>query len=180
MINFCDDQFVRDNFWFNLRDNVLFWWTSKFFQNDKKNSRMLLFKNDQIGRWFVLLTVQFKQSLFVIQNFFKKQQYILRDVVNKHEPREFAFKILKLIKNTNFFFIYNQMNEIYNAIDFQFQKIFIKFSKNWINILKIFFVELNLIKHQWWKKNIRHFFKQKNTTVNFFNKCSICCCKKWI
>ena len=79
---------------------------------------MLLSKDDQIGRWSVLLTAQFKQPSFVVQKAFKKQRYILRNVANKREPREFAFKILKLIKNTNFFFIYNQMNEIYNVIDF--------------------------------------------------------------
>ena len=40
------------------------------------------------------------------------------------------------------------MNEIYNAIDFQFKKNFIRFSKNQIHVLRDFFVELNLIKHQ--------------------------------
>ena len=79
---------------------------------------MLLPEGDQIGRWFALLTVRFKQLSFIAQKAFKKQRYILRDVVNKREPREFTFKILKLIKNTNFLFIYNQMNEIYNVIDF--------------------------------------------------------------
>ena len=148
MINSHGDQFVRDNLWLNLRDNALSWWTSKLFQTDKKSSRMLLLKDDQIGRWFVLLTAQFKQSSFVAQKVFKKQRYILHDIANKREPREFAFKILKLIKNANFFLIYNQMNEIYNVIDSQFKKNFIKFSKNWIHILKKFFVELNLIKHQ--------------------------------
>ena len=62
------------------------------------------------------------------------------------------------------------MNEIYNAIDFQFKKNFIRFSKNQIHVLRDFFVELNLIKHQWWKKNICHFFKQKNFIINSFNK----------
>ena len=50
-------------------------------------------------------------------NSLMQQRYTLKDVVAQRESREYAQKIIRLVKNSNIINVLNQLNLIYNDID---------------------------------------------------------------
>ena len=58
-----------------------------------------------------------------------KEKYILRDAVNHRKSREYIQKMIRLIKDAGLNLLQNQLNIIYNDIDFSLRKKDVKRSK---------------------------------------------------
>ena len=77
-----------------------------------------------------------------------KKKYILRDVVNHREFREYAQKMIRLIKDVELNLLQNQLNIIYNDIDFSLRKKDVKRSKIKVEVtLNSMMKNLNEAKH---------------------------------
>ena len=76
-----------------------------------------------------MLHDRFKASFNITFEAFIRKKYILCDAVNHRKPREYAQCIIRLIKNVGLNSLQNQLNIIYNDIDFFLRKDDIKRSK---------------------------------------------------
>ena len=81
-----------------------------------------------INVWTVMFIAHFKQFFFIAQKALQKRRYILKNTANKKKLCEYAVKNFKLARDVDFILINNQLNEIYNDIDYQLKKNFIWFS----------------------------------------------------
>jgi hypothetical protein len=75
-----------------------------------------------------------------------QQRYILKNVVTQREFREYAQKIIRLIKNVDMINVLNQLNFIYNDIDVDVRIDTLRRFKNNI-IINEMFSDMNEFKH---------------------------------
>ena len=95
-----------------------------------------------------------------------RKKYILRDAINYRELREYAQKIIWLIKDADLDLLQNQLNIIYNIINFLLRKKDVKRLKvnaeiTLSNIMK----NLDEVKHDWWdydSKTLRNLLSRFN------------------
>ena len=93
-----------------------------------------------------MLYNRFKKSIYIIINLLIKKKYIIRDAVNRREPREYVQKMFRLVKNIDLIFLKNQLNFIFNKIDLKVQASNIRRFKNDI-IFNNFLIDINNVKH---------------------------------
>ena len=103
-----------------------------------------------------------------------KKKYILRDAVNHRELHKYAQKVIRLIKDAELNLLQNQLNIIYNDIDFSLRKKDVKRSKIEAEVtLNNMMKNLNEIKHDWWNydsKTLRNLALRSNSINLFINK----------
>ena len=75
-----------------------------------------------------------------------QQRYILKNVVTQREFREYAQKIIRLIKNAEMINVLNQLNFIYNDIDIDVRIDTLRRFKDSI-IINEMFNDMNEFKH---------------------------------
>ena len=69
-----------------------------------------------------LLISRFKESFNVAMNAILHERYIMRDAVNRREPREYAQKIARSAKDAGLTGIQNQLDIMYNEIDLDLRR----------------------------------------------------------
>ena len=74
------------------------------------------------------------------------EKYIIRDATNRREFREYAQKILRLIKNVDFIQLKNQFDFMFNDIDLKIKTSNIRRLKNNIKFNE-FLIDMNEIKY---------------------------------
>ena len=151
---------IRENFWTCLKNTILTWWIDELIDNEKRMTKFIVNINDKLNEWTRLLKIKFKKSFNVTLKIMTKKKYIFRDVFNRRESREYAQKILHLIKNIEFDNLQNQLNIIYNDINSLLRKNNIKRFKFDV-ILNEFLKNLNNCKHDWWNYDIKTLRIQK-------------------
>ena len=148
MIFTRDDQLIKINLWFNLKNIALKWWTNELFNVERQMTKMIITKQKKLFEWINLLHDKFKQFINVAINSLMQQCYILKNVVTQREFREYAQKIIRLIKNAEMINVLNQLNFIYNDIDIDVRIDTLRRSKNNI-IINEMFSDMNEFKHDW-------------------------------
>ena len=141
------------------------WWNTQLFVIEKKMTRMTKIEQNDIEKWITLLRRRFKKSSNIVMKTLIKKKYIIRDAINRREFREYAQKILRLIKDVDLILIKNQLDFIFNNIDLNVRSSNIRRSKNEIT-LNDFLENINDFKYDWWKREIKHRFeiaKNKST-----------------
>ena len=154
MIFTRDDQLVKDNLWFSLKNIALKWWTNELFDVERRMIKMTMIEQEELFEWISLLHDRFKQSINVVMNNLMQQRYILRNVVTQREFREYAQKIIRLVKNAEMISVLNQLNFIYNGIDIDVRVDTLRRSKNNI-IINEMLSDMNEFKHDWWIKAVK-------------------------
>ena len=149
-----DEQLVRDNLWLNLRDIALKWWTDELYDVERRMIRMIMIEQKELSEWINLLHNRFKQFINVVMNSLMQQRYTLRNVAVQRESREYAQKIIRLIKNVDMINVLNQLNFIYNDIDVDVRVDTLRRSKNNI-IINEMLNDMNEFKHDWWIKVVK-------------------------
>ena len=144
-----DEQLIRNNLWLNLRDTALKWWTDELSDVERRLARMIMTDQEELSKWISLLHARFKQSINVIMNSLMQQRYTLRDAVAQRESREYAQKIIRLIKDVDMINVLNQLNLIYNDIDVDVKIDTLRRSKNSTTINEML-NDMNEFKHDWW------------------------------
>ena len=144
-----DEQLIRDNLWLSLRDTTLKWWTDELFDVERRLTKMIMIDQEELSKWISLLHARFKQSINVTMNNLMQQRYTLRDAVAQRESREYAQKIIRLIKDIDMINVLNQLNLIYNDIDVDVRTDTLRRSKNSTTINEML-NDMNEFKHDWW------------------------------
>ena len=93
-----------------------------------------------------MLHDKFKQFINVVMNSLIQQRYTLRNIVSQRESREYAQKIIRLIKNVDMINVLNQLNFIYNDIDIDVRIDTLRRFKDSI-IINEMFNDMNEFKH---------------------------------
>ena len=83
-----------------------------------------------------------------------QQRYTLRNVVSQRESREYAQKIIRLIKNVDMINVLNQLNLIYNDIDIDVRIDTLRRLKDSTTINEML-SDMNEFKHDWWTKIVK-------------------------
>ncbi len=104
---------VRENLWLNLRGTALSWWTSELSDTER---RIASYGND-LDEWSKLLVKRFKQPSCVAMESLLKESYALRDASAKREPREFAQRMFRTVKDAGTNDVGPQLDMIYTNID---------------------------------------------------------------
>ena len=117
-------------------------------------TRMTMTDQKKLVEWISLLHRKFKQSINVIMNSLIQQRYILRDVASQRESREYAQKIIRLIKDVDMISVLNQLNFIYNDIDVDVRIDTLRRFKTSITISEML-DDMNEFKHDWWIKIVK-------------------------
>ena len=146
-----DEQLVKNNLWFNLKDTALKWWTDELFDVERRMIKMTMIEQEELFEWISLLHNRFKQSTNVVMNNLMQQRYTLRDVAVQRESREYAQKIIRLIKNADMINVLNQLDLIYNDIDIDVRVDTLRRLKDSITINEML-SDMNEFKHDWWAK----------------------------
>ena len=154
MILTRDEQLIRDNLWLNLKDIALKWWTNELFDVERRMIKMIMIEQEELFEWINLLHDKFKQSINVVMNNLVQQRYTLRNVVTQREFREYAQKIIRLIKNADIINVLNQFDFIYNDIDIDVRVDTLRRFKNNI-IINEMLSDMNEFKHDWWVKVVK-------------------------
>ena len=94
---------IRENLWMSLRDTALEWWTAELSPVEKRITR---FKKG-VEKWSILLTNRFKEPATIVIDVVLRERYTIRDASSRREPREYAQKILRSVKNTEMTLIKN-------------------------------------------------------------------------
>ena len=118
--------------------------------------------NDQFNQWKRFLFRRFKSSFNLIFDVLFREQYTMRNAINRRESTKYAQKIFRLIKNVNLNNVKNQLNIIYNDIDNSLRKKNVKRSKN-DDIVNDMLKILNDCKHDWWNYEIKTMREQKKS-----------------
>ena len=146
-----DEQLIRNNLWLSLKNTALKWWTDKLFDVERRMTKMTMTEQKKLSEWINLLHNRFKQSINVVMNSLVQQRYTLRNVAVQRESREYAQKIIRLIKNVDMISVFNQLDLIYNDIDIDVRADTLRRLKNSITINEMF-SDMNEFKHDWWVK----------------------------
>ena len=102
-----------------------------------------------------------------MQNLLKKR-YIIRDVANRREPREYAQKILRIARDVKIN-VNNQLNHIYNDIDMKVRVDDLRRLKENI-ILNTYLKKLDEFKYDWWKKSSKALRDIQSQRTQFTNR----------
>ena len=105
--------------------------------------------NDRLNQWTQFLHARFKALSNIAFDALLNERYTLRDATNRCELREYAQKILRLVKDVSLNNVKNQLNFIYNGIDNSLRKGDIKRSKKKATINGML-EDLDDCKHDWW------------------------------
>ena len=167
MIFTRDEQLIRNNLWLNLKDIALKWWTNELFDVERRMIKMIMIEQEELFEWINLLHDKFKQSINVVMNSLMQQRYTLRNVVAQRESREYAQKIIRLIKNADMINVLNQLNFIYNDIDVDVRVDTLRRLKNNITINEML-SDMNEFKHDWWTK-VAKLRSNSNININIQN-----------
>ena len=151
MIFTRDEQLIKNNLWFNLKNIALKWWTNKLFDVERRMTKMIMIEQKKLFEWISLLHNKFKQFINVVMNNLMQQRYTLKNVVVQREFREYAQKIIRLIKNVDMINVFNQFDFIYNDINIDVRVDTLRRFKNNI-IINEMFSDMNEFKHNWWIK----------------------------
>ena len=154
MILTRDEQLIRNNLWLNLKNTTLKWWTDELFDAERRMTRMIMIDQEKLFEWISLLHDKFKQSTNVVMNSLIQQRYTLRNVASQRESREYAQKIIRLIKNADMINVLNQLNLIYNDIDIDVRIDTLRRFKDSITINEML-NDMNEFKHDWWAKVVK-------------------------
>ena len=146
-----DEQLIRDNLWLSLKNIALEWWTDELFDAERRMTRMIMIEQKELFEWISLLHNRFKQSINVVMNSLVQQRYTLKNVVVQREFREYAQKIIRLVKNVGMISVLNQFDLIYNDIDIDVRADTLRRFKNNITINEMF-SDMDEFKHDWWAK----------------------------
>ena len=149
-----DEQLVRNNLWLNLKNIALKWWTNELSDVERRMTRMIMIEQEELFEWISLLYHKFKQSINVVMNSLVQQRYTLRDVAVQRESREYAQKIIRLVKNVDMINVLNQLNLIYNDIDVDVRVDTLRRFKN-STIINEMLSDMNEFKHDWWAKVVK-------------------------
>ena len=63
-----------------------------------------------------------------------REKYIIRDVINRRESREYAQKLFRFVKNVELIQLRNQLDVIYNDIELKIRQFNIRRFKNDISL----------------------------------------------
>ena len=151
MILTRDEQLIKNNLWFNLKNIALKWWTDELFDVERRMTKMIMTEQKELSEWISLLHNKFKQSINVVMNSLVQQRYTLKNVVVQREFREYAQKIIRLVKNVDMINVFNQFDFIYNDIDIDVRIDTLRRFKNNITINEML-NDMNEFKHDWWTK----------------------------
>ena len=165
MIFTRDEQLIKNNLWFNLKNIALKWWTNKLFDVERRMTKMIMIEQKKLFEWINLLHNKFKQFINVVMNNLMQQRYTLKNVVVQREFREYAQKIIRLVKNVDMINVLNQLNFIYNDIDIDVRIDTLRRFKNSI-IINEMFNDMNEFKHDWWIKIVK---LRNNININIQN-----------
>ena len=149
-----DEQLIRNNLWLSLKNIALKWWTDELFDVERRMTRMIMIEQKKLFEWINLLHNRFKQSINVVMNNLVQQRYTLRNIAVQREFREYAQKIIRLIKNVNMINVFNQLDFIYNDIDIDVRADTLRRFKNNI-IINEMLSDMNEFKHDWWVKTAK-------------------------
>ena len=160
-----DEQLVKNNLWFSLKNTALKWWTDELFDVERRMTKMTMTEQKKLSEWISLLHNRFKQSINVVMDNLVQQRYTLKNVVVQRESREYAQKIIRLIKNVDMINVFNQFDFIYNDIDIDVRIDTLRRFKNSI-IINEMFNDMNEFKHDWWIKIVK---LRNNININIQN-----------
>ena len=146
-----DEQLIKNNLWFSLKNTALKWWTNELFDAKRRMTRMTMTNQKELFEWISLLHDRFKQSTNVIMNSLMQQRYILRNAATQRESREYVQKIIRLTKNADMISVLNQLDFIYNDIDIDVRVDTLRRFKNNTTINEMF-SDMDEFKHDWWAK----------------------------
>ena len=146
-----DEQLVKNNLWFSLKNIALKWWTDELFDAKRRMTRMTMTDQKELFEWISLLHDKFKQFTNVTMNSLVQQRYIFRDATTQRESREYAQKIIRLVKNVDMISVLNQLDFIYNDIDIDVRADTLRRFKNSTTINEML-SDMNEFKHDWWVK----------------------------
>ena len=146
-----DEQLIKNNLWLSLKNIALKWWTDELSDAERRMTKMIMIEQKELSEWISLLHNKFKQSTNVAMNNLVQQRYTLRNVAVQREFREYAQKIIRLIKNVDMINVLNQLNLIYNDIDIDVRVDTLRRFKNSI-IINEMLSDMNEFKHDWWAK----------------------------
>ena len=149
-----DEQLIRNNLWLSLKNIALKWWTDELFDVERRMTKMTMIEQKKLFEWISLLHNRFKQSINVVMNSLMQQRYTLKNVVVQREFREYAQKIIRLVKNADMINVFNQLDFIYNDIDIDVRIDTLRRFKNSITINEMF-SDMNEFKHDWWTKVVK-------------------------
>ena len=90
MIFTRDEQLIKNNLWFNLKNIALKWWTNKLFDVERRMTKMIMIEQKKLFEWINLLHNKFKQFINVVMNNSMQQRYTLKNVVVQRKFREYA------------------------------------------------------------------------------------------
>ena len=139
-----DDQFIRENLFICLRDTVLQWYT---FELSTEIKDLLRYDQD-LKYWIDQLLKKFKKSWNISIITILRKRYTMNNVRRRREYRKYASIILRATKSANMSFVVNQIAIIYNDLNVEFQRDFIK--SNVVTSLNAFLRKINDFKHIWW------------------------------
>lgn len=111
-------ELVKRNLATCLRDTALIWHTAKLIDSVK---RLLTYDND-VEKWIQTLITRFKKQSFIAIASFLKERYIMNDAKRNRKSREYAQKIIRLIKFAKMNFAFNQLIIMYNEIDVKLRR----------------------------------------------------------
>ena len=149
-----DEQLVKNNLWLNLKNIALKWWTDELSDVERRMIRMIMIEQEKLFEWINLLHNKFKQFTNVAMNSLVQQRYTLRNVAVQREFREYAQKIIQLVKNVDMINVLNQLNLIYNDIDVDVRVDTLRRFKNNTTINEML-SDMNEFKHDWWAKVVK-------------------------
>lgn len=144
-----EDELVRNNLLICLKDRILIWHTSKLIDEQ----RQLLRYDNELNHWEKTLIKQFKKSFVKTMKLFVAKRFIMKNVERNRESRKYAQIIIRVDKFAKLS-LYNQMLQIWNELDIDFQLHVACFVST--TNLNEFLLKLDNRKHSWWKlTNVR-------------------------
>ncbi len=111
-----DEKMIAENLYICLWDIALKWYVFKLTDMKKRLLKLLL------DEWHWTLLSQFKKSSVIAFTTITTEKYIMSDVYQRRESREYAQIILREVRSAKIIFIYNQLFLIYNEIDLKLQR----------------------------------------------------------
>lgn len=112
------EELIKRNLFTCLRDTILTWYTVEFSNDEKK---FIKIEND-LKVWKRKLITRFKKRSNVIMITIMRKQYIIFNVKNRRESREYAKVIIRIVKSIELDFTRHIVMFIYNELNLKFQR----------------------------------------------------------
>ena len=119
-----------------------------------KNKKRLVKISRKLDEQERILVDRFRLLDNIAINVLLREKYILRDILQKREPREFIQKILRSTKDTSLTRVKNQLNIIYNGLDSNLRRN-LRRLKTSIS-LNEYLKQLDNLKYDWWNYATRY------------------------